>query len=113
MRWVIARVLPVPAPASTRTGPRRAEATARCSGSSASSSWSGPGIWEQSPAMVGWNLRLGGPQRRREEGQDFVSTPAVTMSSTSWCGYCHRLRGQMDREGITYEVVDIEHVPDA
>jgi len=42
-----------------------------------------------------------------------VSTPAVTMYSTSWCGYCHRLRGQMDREGITYEVVDIEHVPDA
>src|SRR6478609_5623309 len=36
MRCVIARVLPVPAPASTHTGPRRASATSRWSGSSAS-----------------------------------------------------------------------------
>ncbi|CAM3251097.1 mycoredoxin [Nocardioides dubius] len=40
-------------------------------------------------------------------------TPAVTMYSTPWCGYCHRLKSQMDREGISYEVVDIEQVPDA
>lgn len=33
----------------------------------------------------------------------------LTMYSTSWCGYCHRLRSQLDREGIAYEVVDIEH----
>jgi mycoredoxin len=37
----------------------------------------------------------------------------VTMYSTQWCGYCFRLRKQLDREGITYEVVDIEQVPDA
>ena len=36
-----------------------------------------------------------------------VST--VTMYSTVWCGYCRRLKDQMDREGITFEVVDIEH----
>jgi mycoredoxin len=36
-----------------------------------------------------------------------------TMYSTPWCGYCHRLRGQLDREGIAYEVVDIEQRPDA
>jgi mycoredoxin len=36
-----------------------------------------------------------------------------TMYSTPWCGYCHRLRSQLDREGITYEVVDIEQQPDA
>ena len=41
------------------------------------------------------------------------SEAAVTMYSTQWCGYCHRLRSQLDREGISYEVVDIEHVPDA
>jgi mycoredoxin len=35
------------------------------------------------------------------------------MYTTPWCGYCHRLKGQMDREGITYEVVDIEQQPDA
>ena len=38
---------------------------------------------------------------------------SVTMYTTPWCGYCHRLKGQMDREGITYEVVDIEQQPDA
>ena len=37
----------------------------------------------------------------------------VTMYSTQWCGYCHRLKSQLDREGIDYQVVDIEHVPDA
>src|SRR3954469_8999271 len=42
MRWVIARVFPVPAPASTRTGPCRASATSRCSGSRPSSSRSAP-----------------------------------------------------------------------
>jgi mycoredoxin len=38
---------------------------------------------------------------------------SVTMYTTPWCGYCHRLKGQMDREGITYEVIDIEQQPDA
>jgi mycoredoxin len=35
------------------------------------------------------------------------------MYSTPWCGYCHRLKAQMDREGIAYEVVDIEMHPEA
>ena len=42
-----------------------------------------------------------------------MSSPAVTMYSTQWCGYCARLKNQMDREGIAYDVVDIERVPDA
>jgi mycoredoxin len=37
----------------------------------------------------------------------------LTMYSTSWCGYCHRLKTQLDREGITYDVVDIEKEPAA
>ena len=37
----------------------------------------------------------------------------LTMYSTSWCGYCHRLRSQLDREKIVYKVVDIEHDPAA
>ena len=41
------------------------------------------------------------------------SSGTFTMYSTPWCGYCHRLRWQLDREGIGYEVVDIERVPDA
>lgn len=32
----------------------------------------------------------------------------LTMYFTPWCGYCHRLKAQLDREGIGYEVVDIE-----
>ena len=32
----------------------------------------------------------------------------VTMYSTSWCGYCHRLKSQFERDGIAYRVVDIE-----
>ena len=37
----------------------------------------------------------------------------LTMYSTSWCGYCHRLKSQLDREGIAYDVVDIERDPEA
>jgi mycoredoxin len=32
----------------------------------------------------------------------------LTMYSTSWCGYCHRLKSQLGREGIAYQVIDIE-----
>ena len=38
---------------------------------------------------------------------------SFTMYTTPWCGYCKRLMGQLDREGITYDIVDIEQVPDA
>lgn len=37
----------------------------------------------------------------------------LTMYSTTWCGYCRRLKSQLDREGIAYEVVDIEQNPTA
>jgi mycoredoxin len=30
------------------------------------------------------------------------------MYSTSWCGYCARLKRLMDREGIDYREVNIE-----
>ncbi len=42
-----------------------------------------------------------------------MTTTAVTMYSTPWCGYCHRLKRQLDREGIGYAVVDIEQQPEA
>ena len=41
------------------------------------------------------------------------ATSAVTMYSTQWCGYCHRLKSQLDREGISFEIVDIEQRPEA
>lgn len=37
----------------------------------------------------------------------------LTMYSTRWCGYCHRLKAQLDRAGITHQVVDIERDPAA
>ncbi|GAA1761532.1 mycoredoxin [Nostocoides vanveenii] len=43
-----------------------------------------------------------------------VSVPqagSVTMFSTTWCGYCRRLKSQMDREGIAYTEVNIEEDP--
>ena len=36
-----------------------------------------------------------------------------TLDSTPWCGYCHRLKGQLQREGITFTEVDIEKDPAA
>lgn len=38
---------------------------------------------------------------------------SFTMYTTPWCGYCRRLGGQLQREGITYEVVDIDQDPGA
>ena len=37
----------------------------------------------------------------------------LTIYSTPWCGYCHRLMRQLDREGVAYDVVDIEEQPEA
>ncbi|MFI5753743.1 glutaredoxin domain-containing protein [Streptomyces sp. NPDC051569] len=37
----------------------------------------------------------------------------VTMYSTTWCGYCRRLKGQMDREGIGYTEINIEQDPES
>ncbi len=43
-----------------------------------------------------------------------MSTPAapeagtITMFSTTWCGYCRRLKTLLDREGIGYTEVNIE-----
>ncbi|WP_182380077.1 mycoredoxin [Nocardioides sp. WS12] len=38
---------------------------------------------------------------------------SFTMYTTPWCGYCKRLKSQLDREGIAFDIVDIEQVPDA
>ncbi|MFD8985799.1 mycoredoxin [Streptomyces sp. NBC_00809] len=38
-------------------------------------------------------------------------TGTVTMYSTTWCGYCRRLKTQLDREGIAYNEINIELDP--
>jgi mycoredoxin len=35
------------------------------------------------------------------------------MYTTSWCGYCNRLKAQMGREGIPFTEVNIEEEPGA
>ncbi len=40
-------------------------------------------------------------------------TGTIVMYSTTWCGYCRRLKSQLEREGIGYTEVNIENVPDA
>lgn len=37
----------------------------------------------------------------------------LTMYSTTWCGYCRRLKSQLDRAGIEFREVDIERTPGA
>jgi mycoredoxin len=37
----------------------------------------------------------------------------ITMYSTTWCGYCRRLKSQLERAGIGYTEVDIDQAPDA
>lgn len=35
-----------------------------------------------------------------------------TMYTTSWCGYCHRLKSQLKRAGVTFDEVNIEQHPE-
>lgn len=37
----------------------------------------------------------------------------MTIYSTTWCGYCRRLKTQLDAAGIGYTEVDIEQNPEA
>ena len=37
-----------------------------------------------------------------------VTIPGVTMYSTTWCGYCKRLKNQLDEAGVLYSEINIE-----
>ena len=37
----------------------------------------------------------------------------LTMYTTDWCGYCVRLKHGLEREGIEFDEVNIEHTPAA
>ena len=39
------------------------------------------------------------------------ATPDVTMYTTTWCGYCKRLKRMMQDDGINFVEVDIETTP--
>ena len=42
-----------------------------------------------------------------------VDLVMLTMYSTTWCGYCRRLKLQLDQAGLSYREVDIERDADA
>ncbi|GAB3928950.1 NrdH-redoxin [Microlunatus endophyticus] len=42
-----------------------------------------------------------------------TSSAQFTLYSTTWCGYCFRLKSQLKREQIAFDEVDIEKQPDA
>jgi mycoredoxin len=42
-----------------------------------------------------------------------VDLDMLTMYSTTWCGYCRRLKLQLDQAGLSYREVDIERDADA
>jgi len=37
----------------------------------------------------------------------------LTVFTTSWCGFCHRLKTVLKSDGISYDEVDIEQDPAA
>ena len=37
-----------------------------------------------------------------------VELGMLTMYSTAWCGYCRRLKRQLEQAGLAYREVDIE-----
>ena len=37
----------------------------------------------------------------------------LTMYTTTWCGYCHRLKKQLGAAGIAFREVDVERDPHA
>ncbi|WP_258726246.1 mycoredoxin [Cellulomonas sp. NS3] len=45
--------------------------------------------------------------------QTLPDAGSITMYSTTWCGYCRRLKTQLDSAGIGYTEVNIEEHPDA
>lgn len=58
-------------------------------------------------AWHSWIVRFG------LTGVTDIMSQTFTMYSTPWCGYCHRLKAQLKREGIEFDEVDIEQVPEA
>src|ERR1700683_571906 len=117
----MARVLPVPAPASTHTGPPVASTTSRCSGSSSASSVSG---WASGASDVTSVTRfsLRGTHAAPPVVHDPVFSPIsrrrrvsgqLIMYTTTWCGFCRNLKRQLARDGIEGTEVGIERDPEA
>lgn len=53
------------------------------------------------------NRGLAAGDPRQSTGSD-----GVVMLSATWCGYCDRLRQDLDRSGLSYRELDIERDPE-
>jgi mycoredoxin len=42
-----------------------------------------------------------------------MTNAPLTVYTTSWCGFCHRLKTVLKSDGIAYDEVDIEQDPAA
>jgi mycoredoxin len=42
-----------------------------------------------------------------------MANAPLTVYTTSWCGFCHRLKTVLKSDGISYDEVDIERDPAA
>lgn len=42
-----------------------------------------------------------------------MTNASLTVYTTSWCGFCHRLKTVLKSNGISYDEVDIERDPSA
>ncbi len=40
--------------------------------------------------------------------ENLLDMEPVTMYSTTWCGYCRRLKRQFDDAGIAYQEIDVD-----
>jgi mycoredoxin len=43
---------------------------------------------------------------------ELISDELPTIFTTSWCGYCVRLKSQLSRAGIDFQEIDIETHPE-
>ncbi|MEO9329919.1 mycoredoxin [Gordonia aurantiaca] len=48
-----------------------------------------------------------------EAGARTSDTGELTMYTTTWCGYCRRLKTALKANGISWQEIDIELNPDA
>jgi mycoredoxin len=76
--------------------------------------WTAPGRFTGPAAFTTTEPYPGTRQRTTMTDATVSHLPAprtVTMFTTTWCGYCRRLKSQMQRDGITFSEVDIEREP--
>jgi mycoredoxin len=59
----------------------------------------------------GWGV--GSVLSRRRLDADDERMSVITLYSTTWCGYCHRIKQQLRRASLPFAEIDIESDPAA